>query len=191
MMNIEEITIKLLETKISADQLFYMKLLSDNKQEIASPFIDYCYYGKDQIESLIIKGYLDDRGTLSNKGYELISDFVFDSLESSTDGVEGWIDEYRDKFKHISVRNRPLTGNKIDCLAKMKKFISKYKYDKDTILKATDKYIDRMSNDKTFMQSADYFILKHSTSNLASECESLDQNYKPYNKFEDTTEFIV
>lgn len=97
-----------------------------------------------------------------------------------TDVVD-WIEEYRELFKGLKPGSM---GDKKACSTKMEKFVKEYGFDKDTILRATQKYIDNeaMNNNYKYLQKAHYFIYKqvggkdNEISNLASFCEEVQDN---------------
>lgn len=68
-------------------------------------------------------------------------------------------------------------GNKIDIKSKLLKFMNKYKFDKETILKAADLYLSTFRRKGfEYCQAAEYFILKNQTSALAGYCEMVLKN---------------
>ena len=91
--------------------------------------------------------------------------------------IETWIEQYRELFKGL----RPKAmGDRIQCLLKMRWFVTEYKYDKDHILNATKKYIkDKQKDGYKYLRQADYFIRKQEqkhnetieTSDLLTYCE--------------------
>lgn len=63
-----------------------------------------------------------------------------------------------------------------DVVTKMKKFVTKYGFDKDTILAATQRYLDRQRpQGYAYCNQAIYFILKDNVSKLASECMNTNE----------------
>jgi hypothetical protein len=73
-------------------------------------------------------------------------------------------------------------GNKIDVKNKLIKFLKIYKkvedngnvrdYTLDEIYEATQRYVNKYSNDKTYLKLLPYFIIKDSESTLANELEN-------------------
>lgn len=102
-----------------------------------------------------------------------------------------FVDKYRKLFKGKKVG---AMGDRNACIKKFDWFFKTHpKYDEETILKATEKYIIECRNKEyIFLQQADYFIRKQDVdrierSRLASYCEELDDSdNKPHsNGFDD------
>lgn len=96
-----------------------------------------------------------------------------------------WIDEWYNLFpagvktggKHY------IKSSKNSCETKLLKFIREYKFNKDTILKATQNYInDCKNNNYEYMSTAPYFIYKDNNSILSGYCEQLLENNKNISK---------
>lgn len=86
-----------------------------------------------------------------------------------------FIDQYLELFpKGVkNGGNKPLRSNATDVKAKMLKFMNKYKHTKETILKATGNYLDRMRGTYTYCPTSEYFIMKDGSSALATECDGV------------------
>lgn len=124
--------------------------------------------------------------------YDMSKEFKEDQEEKS--GIESWINEYRSLFKVTGVSGK--VGDKKSTLKKMQWFLKEYpEYDKEVIMKATQKYIDQEANNNfKYLQRSDYFISKEDTSKvkvsrLASFCEEIEEggyeeeaNYGSFNK---------
>lgn len=96
-------------------------------------------------------------------------DVDFDSL--ITEFMALWPDDIRNK------NGDPIKGSPIDIKKKMKTFINKYKFSKETILKGTENYINgQRSQAYLYCNQAHYFISKDGISKLASECELAEKN---------------
>lgn len=131
---------------------------------------------------------------LTPKGSELITylkeqydeefiselDDVTENAEPITaeDPVGGWIGEWMAIFPDNNGDGRPLRTHPLNLTTKMKKFMDKYNFDKDTILKATKEYINsqaRSVDGHKYTRTAHYFIAKGiggtSTSDLADWCQ--------------------
>jgi hypothetical protein len=99
----------------------------------------------------------------------------------SPDSLEGWIDEWIDIFpRGLKSGGRLVRGDRISCLRKMKVFMKEYPYDKSTILKATQKYIDsKRAEGFQYTRCAVYFIYrvessqKDKMSDLAAWCDQV------------------
>lgn len=69
-----------------------------------------------------------------------------------------------------------IKSNPIDVTKKMGQFIKKYKFDRQTIVSSTERYLARQrAQGYTYCNQAMYFILKDGISKLASECENNDE----------------
>lgn len=88
--------------------------------------------------------------------------------------VEAYLDLFPKGVKNGGMK--PLRSNVRDTVAKMKKFQVKYGYDKETILKATKNFIERLKGVYTYCPTAEYFIMKDGSSALATECEMIRTN---------------
>jgi len=132
------------------------------------------------IAQLEEKGYIKwhgtrmDEMTLRTKGEEM---FKHVRRESKSD-VDSWIEEWRNIFpegiNNLGYRYR---GSKSECLKKMIKFVTHYKFSKEEIFEATRRYVERFSTRGfMYMEQAHYFIEKKDRgSSLATECESLKE----------------
>lgn len=92
--------------------------------------------------------------------------------------IESLVDEYRALFPvGVKTGGYPVKGDKKDCIAKMKTFLSSYDYSKSEILEATRAYLalQKKQNWKA-TQLAHFYIEKHGISNLASMCEDIREN---------------
>lgn len=88
--------------------------------------------------------------------------------------VRTWIDEWCALFPAgIKSGGKMLRSHPTDCLAKMTRFVKKYKYDRDLIFFSTREYLkDRALDDYNFTRCATYFIDKLGVgSTLAEWCE--------------------
>lgn len=76
-----------------------------------------------------------------------------------------------------NVNGDKLKSNAIDVGKKMTSFVKKYKFSKETILRATESYLYRQrAQGYTYCSQAHYFISKENISKLASECEDAERN---------------
>lgn len=134
---------------------------------------------------------------LTPKGEELVShvkqqcdeDIVFTFVHTeeeptqaeaadASDPIRDWIEQWVNIFPDNNGEGRRLRTHPAHLVAKMRKFIEKYKFDKDTILKATKSYIStqEQGNDgHKYTRTANYFINKGMgstyTSDLADWCQ--------------------
>lgn len=97
------------------------------------------------------------------------------------DSLEEWIDEWIDIFpRGLKSGGRLVRGDRISCLRKMKVFMKEYPYTKDTIIKATQKYIEsKRAEGFQYTRCAVYFIYrvessqKDKISDLAAWCDQV------------------
>jgi hypothetical protein len=107
--------------------------------------------------------------------------------EPDKDSVEGWIDEWLEIFpRGVKSGGKLLRSDRASCIRKMKNFMLEYKYSKDTIMRATERYIEhKRLQEFQYTRCAVYFIYHvangDKTSDLAAECEQLlfEDNNKP------------
>jgi hypothetical protein len=71
---------------------------------------------------------------------------------------------------------KTLRSHPTDTAVKLKRFIIKYKYDKETILKATKNFLEKLRGNYSYCPAATYFILKSQESALATECELVEKS---------------
>jgi len=68
-----------------------------------------------------------------------------------------------------------IKSNPLDITKKMGQFIKKYKFDRQTIVSSTERYLARQrAQGYAYCNQAMYFIIKDGISKLASECENND-----------------
>jgi len=102
---------------------------------------------------------------------------VIEEVEQSQ-SVKDWVDEWRMLFPEGKNPNtyRAYRGDKQACREKMQKFVSKYKYGKDTIMKATKAALEQFSRTNyLYFPQADYFITKDNQSLLSQYCEAIEE----------------
>jgi hypothetical protein len=98
-----------------------------------------------------------------------------------------WIPQYIDKFSRKNIGIVGKTSSVKQVSDKMTRFLKEFKFDKQTILGATDMYIGywRKQGKPQFIREAHYFIFKRTekgseTSDLATWCETyLNEGNKP------------
>jgi hypothetical protein len=110
-------------------------------------------------------------------------DFIFELENTGPEGREDDLDEWESfvvKFREVFPKGASPNGIYVrssfkDCSKKLTKFMSEYpEFDKETIIKASEKYVKRFSmQGYKFMKTASYFIMKDGESTLAAECESI------------------
>lgn len=129
---------------------------------------DYVFteYGEKVIVSLLsamkIVNTLVDQGDIGEEA-KLFDKFVYD-----------FINLFPENTKNGG--NKTLKSNFTDTKHKMIKFFKKYPYDRETVLKATQHYINKFRGNFTYCPAAEYFIMKDNTSSLATECELVKNN---------------
>lgn len=165
-------------------------------------FICYCIYHnrKDLILDYIKshKGFsiqeiqeLEDNGWIKiiNKSEKII----FENLqieekfrifvEKKDKPEKDWINEWLEMFpKGVKSGGYYIKTDLNGCRKKMKKFTSTHpEYTKETIIKATQNYINRCEhNGYQYMKIAPYFIEKDGVSMLSGECEAIITNIDEY-----------
>ncbi len=97
-------------------------------------------------------------------------------ISESVSNIENPIDEFLEIYpKGRNKSGETLRSNVIDTKNKMKGFLKKYKYSKETILQATKNYIRQQALSRyEFCNAAHYFISKQGFgSKLANECDNV------------------
>lgn len=183
------------EVGIRLDELFVIICHSTDKEELLKSYLNS--KSGDQktafMQSLERKGLVRrltpeledfdwDNYDLTEKATEVYTDIepnislveIASLLSTSEDDIEEFVAIFLDKFP-AGIRNKGgevVKAHPTDVKKKMKTFLKKYKYDKETILEATDRYLTRMKTDGYgWCNSAHYFISKDNISKLAAECE--------------------
>ena len=107
----------------------------------------------------------------------------FLGLDSHTDNLIKLAEELRELFpKGIKSGGYPVRSSVYDIADKLKKFMKKYSYSNEVILKATKQYLKRKEAENwNFTQIAVYFIEKNGISTLAAECENLVEGSEEFN----------
>ena len=137
-------------------------------------------------EATSILKQLEARGYIERKKEEVIFTQqaenlivkVTEDLKATTNNIVDWIDEYRSLFpKGVKTGGYPVRGDRNACIKKMQIFMKNNpEYDKDIILEATQKYINRKELEGyKYIQISHYFIYKNNVSNLSSECSALEE----------------
>jgi hypothetical protein len=149
-------------------------LMEKKYDEIIQLFIDYSFDINQELKVLEQMGYVKIGGEsiedvcLRHSALELFDDSIH-----SISWIEDWLLLFPEGVKSGGYYIR---SDEKECADKMVKFIKKYKYDKDTIFKATKNYIERMKKQNyNFITLATYFITKRDRGSiLASECANLN-----------------
>lgn len=136
-----------------------------------------------EIRILNTDGYLNGR-TLTDKGIELLANFngkyktegtkITKRKEIDASDVE-MIKQYVEMFPKVATpTKRRLRASVNNLERKFRLFFTEYKYDWDTVLKATKKYVSSFDpNELTYIKNSEYFILKDKYSLLANYCEDV------------------
>lgn len=93
--------------------------------------------------------------------------------------VSDWIQSWIDLFPSTKIEGRYLRTNKNECADRMRWFLKEYKFDKETIFKATKAYLqsqEASADGHRFTRNSSYFIFKgrtkfDRTSDLATWCQ--------------------
>lgn len=102
-------------------------------------------------------------------------DFSIEEKVSYVTDLDELVEEYRKLFpKGVKSGGYYVSGDKKACQIKLKRFLKKYDFSEEEILKATSAYVQRMAEQGyQYMQLAHFFIEKNGVSNLAAECDQL------------------
>lgn len=155
-------------------------------------FLQACYEEKFEEAKLIISK-VNDRALKSMKGFLEMRQWIKQTGEGTFDfdlrdktiklfspvgfSIHDFAIQYRNLWPPgLKSGGYSVRSNLPDIETKLKKFFKKYKYSPEVVLKATEKYLDRMKADGySFVKLANYFIMKDNTSMLASECETINE----------------
>lgn len=136
-----------------------------------------------ELRLLQLEGWLVGK-TLSDKAIELLARFdggfklekgkVTRRKELDEDDLQN-IKKFVELFPKVATpTERRLRSTPLNLQNKFRTFFVQYKYDWETIHKATKKYISSFDpNNLTYMKSAEYFIMKDKTSLLANFCQEV------------------
>jgi len=138
-----------------------------------------------------IEGFCIDNYIVTEKGMTLLTDcvnnieridiIISESIEKIEEKISNSpLDKFVKEFLDIYPQGRNKAGevlksNEVDVKARLEAFLRKYKYSKETILKATRNYIQQQSQTQyAYCTAAHYFINKQGFgSKLATECENV------------------
>ncbi len=157
------------------DEVSYIKYLDIDRHEIVRHDL-YTLYRKDYLINVNDFRYtfkfseleISEKGIafLNNKEVSTKKNIAFDEF----------MDSYFKLFpeKIYTGNGLPVRSNLKLCKSKMLSFIKEYKYDYQTILKATEKYVNiSKAGGYGYMKTSYYFIKKDSESILQSYCEEV------------------
>lgn len=105
---------------------------------------------------------------------EVVGDILNIPTEDRTE-FDVFVEKYLELFpKGVkNGGNKPLRSNVTDTKAKMIKFMNKYKHPQETILRATEQFVERLRGTYMYCPTAEYFIMKDGSSALATECDAI------------------
>lgn len=135
---------------------------------------------KDDLHRLILKGYL----TTNNKEDKYTFNFdksvisgIFKEESKEEISWDEFVNSFRESFPAgVQSGSFYVKSSIRDIDSKLKKFVKEYKYPKELILKAVNRYVDNSSKDGyKYMKLAHYFISKNNESALASYCDAIEQ----------------
>ena len=141
---------------------------------------------KEDIFHLILKGYLTggnpkNRYAINFEKSSIIGIFTKEEnpIEESEDVLtwEQFVKEFRETFPAGQKSGGfYVRSSERDISNKLKKFVKEYKFSQDTILEATQCYVEESARrGYLYMKVANYFIYKDNTSMLAGACEALEE----------------
>ncbi len=172
-------TILLEKEKLSPNGYVFLSLFYNNEESTLE-------VSKDLISKLEELGYIKDTidGLILRKK---AIDLFTNKMPNKQKDLEDFVEKYRNLFPQgVKSGGRIVKGDKQGCLAKIKRFNSKYsEYTQQDILDATKAYLDlkrKVNWDKCVC--ADYFILKDGLSMLAGYCEDIKLRGKQIEKGE-------
>lgn len=136
-----------------------------------------------EMRILQVDGYLKGK-TLTDKAIELIAHYSGKYVVEGTklskrkelDGADvEMIKKYVEMFPKVATPTKRRLRSSVNNLErKFRLFFTEYKYDWDTVLKATKKYVSSFDpTELTYIKNSEYFILKDKYSLLANYCEDV------------------
>lgn len=182
---------------------FNLNEINESKISLNGYFICYCiYHNRKDLILDYIKNHtgfnIQDVKELEDNGWIKIINksekIIFENLqieekfrifvEKKDKPEKDWINEWLEMFpKGVKSGGYYIKTDLNGCRKKMRKFTSTHpEYTKETIIKATQNYINRCEhNGYQYMKIAPYFIEKDGVSMLAGECEAIITNIDEYN----------
>ena len=174
----KEISKSLKDHKITAEQYYILELLSID----ADTAIDYVRgrlkSRNNTIQNLYRRGFIEiDEPDTENIGWSSkisISGLGKKAITGSAD--MNWFGDWYNLWPSgVKSGGYYLKSGEADCRKKMEKFLSKYDYTPEQIMKATSNYLNQMAaKGYEYTKLASYFIDKDGVSTLAGECENLN-----------------
>ena len=157
------------------DEVSYIKYLDIDRHEIVRHDL-YTLYKKDYLKNINDFRYTFKFSELeiSKKGIAFLNNEEISTKKNIA--FDEFIDTYFKLFpeKIYTGNGLPVKSNLKLCRSKMLSFIKEYKYDYETILKATERYVNiSKAGGYGYMKTSYYFIKKDSESILQSYCEEV------------------
>jgi hypothetical protein len=181
---------------------FNLNEINESKISLNGYFICYCiYHNRKDLILDYIKNHtgfnIQDVKELEDNGWIKIINksekIIFENLqieekfrifvEKKDKPEKDWINEWLEMFpKGVKSGGYYIKTDLNGCRKKMRKFTSTHpEYTKETIIKATQNYINRCEhNGYQYMKIAPYFIEKDGVSMLSGECEAIITNIDEY-----------
>lgn len=190
------INLSLLPEDLTLNQIYILFNHKNNLVHKADPLdLEYLQVSK----YIKITDYQEFTFELRQKGNDLNIDeiiYLKDEMNNSKDdGLAFLVTEFRKLFKATGMSGK--TADIKTTTKKMQWFLKEYpEYDKELILKATQKYIDQEAHSGfKYLQRCDYFISKEDTSKLktsrlASYCEEIDEDYEKESDYGSFTKLL-
>lgn len=165
----------LLNIIYSNNEVEYISYLDIDRQDILRHDL-YVLYKKDYILNHSTTNYTFKFSELeiTQKGIDVIDKKVVRAVKTNDD-FDAFVNEYYNLWpEKIHSGNYLVKSGLKTCKEKMLRFVKEYKYDRDTIIKATKEYINICrKNNYCYMKTAYYFIKKDSESILQTYCEQV------------------
>jgi hypothetical protein len=177
----EEIFNKLIANKLSPNTFYVLHSMSQKIKP--NSFVN----SSIEVKRLQIDNWLDENLVLTSKSIIFIQEidsYFRKSKKKTTKDLLGsdysdMITNYLELFPSIKLPSgKYARGNKKNLEINFKWFFENYEYSWDTILKATDNYVqERQREGYKYMRTAQYFIRKQNSdaiSDLANYCEMIE-----------------
>jgi hypothetical protein len=168
----------LIENSIPIEMYLLGILLREHAYMLIHDYVSSAgVFERKKVEEFIERGLFEYSGTTGVYGTNnlAVTDKFIELTNLSREKPSSFIDEWYSLWPSgIKSGGYYVRSGKPSCEKKLQKFMNSYEYNKDVIMDATKRYIDRMKiGGYSFMKLAPYFIEKDGVSILAGECEEI------------------
>jgi len=172
---------------------FWMSLTQETKLSLNEMYLLWCINTKTkpvsinahcELRKLKNNGLIDSEGKITPTGIEILSKFPKEDIAKASVKITEATDDYIEKYVMLFPKGKLPSGKQARADRRNLKanfiwFFKNYKYDWDTILKATALYVDEYERKNfLYMRTSQYFISKMNPdrsreSELANYCSQI------------------